>query len=266
MFPILLIVVFGVQLSLSKKPLLKSDSGFSNEPQYDLTSAELGDISGGKFGMDECAPPVDGGSPILAISGKLANVGLVGTGLRSLDCVALKLGLSLTHGQQVYYYTFDTSTGRLDLTHEKDVVTPQVNASLYEFRDTDFFSDIPFMFPGMIDRLAAEGYTLIATSRHRDAWLAHIVENTNKGGCTLRRAYDWECSGDGTTPPDDWWAGVYDQHQAILTKYNVTQIYLEDSDDVKTRKICSTVEHFGESMAQRCAQEVEGHSWPYVGG
>jgi hypothetical protein len=260
MFPILLTAIFGVQLSLSKKPFLKSSSGFSNEPQYDLTSAELGDI----WGMDECAPPVDAGSPILTISGQLANVGLVGTGLTSFDCAALKLGLSVTHGQQVYYFTFDTSTGRLDLTHERDVATPQVNASLYSFPDTDVFSDIPFMFPQMIDHLAAEGSTLIATSRHRDAWLAHIVENTNKGGCSLRGAYGWVCGPGVGPPPDDWWAGVYDKHQAILREKNVTQIYLEDSDDVKARKFCSTVEHFGENVAQRCAQQFDGHSWPHL--
>jgi hypothetical protein len=262
-------IVFGLQLKESSyyNDLRQSSYGFSDDKQYKTTSANPHSL---KDTISECAPPVNSSSSILGSSGKLVNVGMVGTGLTSFSCAALKLGLRITQANMLYSFTVNASSGLiLHSSQTPKAEEPVVNSEGYSLPDVDVFSDIPFMFPQMIDRLAADGYSLIATSRHRDAWLAHIMNNPKKGGCSLRVAYglaDAEshegCVLEELTIAD--WGYLYDKHQEILRKRNVTQIFLEDSDGTKTRKFCSVVRVFGNSMQRRCTQLVESQAWPHV--
>lgn len=185
---------------------------------------------------------------------KLINVGMVGTGLTSFSCAALKLGLRVVQGAAP---SLDSSPFPFWKNLSKDVA--------------DVFGDIPFNFPEFIteahhDRSseASTQLAFVATARERESWVTQHMLHLDDGGKALRHAYNISRRDGGNASA---WAEAYDKHMGYLKKYSVPMISTEMSGSEKFDVFCSAVSRaFGDSLAQSCGElrKALDEKWPHV--
>ena len=142
----------------------------------------------------------------------LINVGLPRSGTQSFDDFLTRAGYKTAH---VGYGELDKEA----IAQFKNSGTGKIYDYMVRFK---ILSDSPYY--GLIDSLKKHypNIKLVATSRSKSSWLKSMKGHINAGGSYLRNIYSTKEL-----------SKIYDMHQSVLKKWNITKIDLELEDNKK---------------------------------
>jgi len=219
---------------------------------------------------------------------KIVNVGLVSTGTSSLNSILGDMGLSSLHVADPWTRPSIHETGNdMGLLNSGNLSLTKKESTLsFWVQRADAFHDIPFMAPAIIEQSRelqpfalnelqqqdAPKFVFIATNRSRSSWIKSMEARPLKGGVTFRHLYDIPVGCEGSCVDSDggWlnladvtpeqWGEAYDKHQALLEKFNIPTISLEDSNHAKWSILCAALQMHSSDIKEYCNKALSRDS------